>query len=175
MTAKLASLNRKLASTLPRDLVLELEAIIKAINDINISGIGTAGVSTIIGTDNQINTSASTGDITLSLPQDINASASPTFVSVTLNGLTANHLVYVDAAKKLSAAQLAGWVSAISGEMQVVTTTNGAIRLEMSDSYLATHILDDTGLVSITDNGDGTIQPDSIDLYIRTLGMSRSH
>jgi len=44
-------------------------------------------VSTLTGTVNQVNTSASVGAVTLSLPQDIHTAASPTFASVTNTGI----------------------------------------------------------------------------------------
>lgn len=52
----------------------------------NGSGVASwqAGVSSITGTANQVVASASTGAITLSLPQDIHSGASPSFVSLDL-------------------------------------------------------------------------------------------
>ena len=50
--------------------------------------LNNAGVLSLTGTSNQINVSASTGDITLSLPQDINTTSTPTFGSVLANGPT---------------------------------------------------------------------------------------
>jgi hypothetical protein len=44
------------------------------------------GVRTITGTADQISTTASTGSVTLSLPQGIATTSSPTFASLTLNG-----------------------------------------------------------------------------------------
>lgn len=46
------------------------------------------GVTSITGTANQIDASASTGDITLSTPQDIHTAATPTFAGLTLNSTT---------------------------------------------------------------------------------------
>ncbi len=62
------------------------------------SGLGIAGgtlsntgVTSITGTANQVNASAATGAVTLSLPQDIAATSTPTFGGLTLNGaLTVN-------------------------------------------------------------------------------------
>ena len=50
------------------------------------NNIGTYGVSSITGTANQITASASTGAVTLSLPQNIHTGATPTFSSLTLSG-----------------------------------------------------------------------------------------
>jgi hypothetical protein len=53
---------------------------------INNNNIGTYGVSSITGTANQVTASASTGAVTLSLPQNIHTAATPTFSSLTLSG-----------------------------------------------------------------------------------------
>lgn len=46
-----------------------------------------SGIVSITGTANQVLTSASTGAVTLSLPQSINTTSSPTFADLTVNGL----------------------------------------------------------------------------------------
>lgn len=48
--------------------------------------IGNLGVTQLTGTTSQVIVSASTGSVTLSLPQNIADTASPTFASLTLNG-----------------------------------------------------------------------------------------
>jgi hypothetical protein len=48
--------------------------------------LSTAGVTSLTGTANQVNVSASTGAVTLSLPQNIHAAASPTFGGLVVNG-----------------------------------------------------------------------------------------
>ena len=45
------------------------------------------GVTSLTGTANQVTASANTGDITLSLPQDIAQTSTPTFAGETLNGI----------------------------------------------------------------------------------------
>jgi hypothetical protein len=47
------------------------------------SGCGSAGVTTLTGTSDQIIASASTGAVTLSTPQSINTTSSPTFAATT--------------------------------------------------------------------------------------------
>ena len=47
-----------------------------------------AGVTSITGTANQVTASASTGGVTLSLPQSIHTGASPTFAGATLGSIT---------------------------------------------------------------------------------------
>ena len=49
------------------------------------ASLGSHSVTSITGTSNQVIVSSSTGDITLSLPQSIATSSSPTFVLVTAN------------------------------------------------------------------------------------------
>ncbi len=47
-----------------------------------------SGVNSVIGTANQIVASSPDGDVTLSLPQSINTTSSPTFAKVTLTNLS---------------------------------------------------------------------------------------
>ncbi|HEX5744048.1 MAG TPA: hypothetical protein VFX84_01200, partial [Candidatus Saccharimonadales bacterium] len=51
-----------------------------------INGISTSYVRSLKGTANQVTVSSSTGNVTLSLPQSIAASSTPTFGGLTLNG-----------------------------------------------------------------------------------------
>lgn len=70
---------------------------------ITISATGSTGaVSSITGTSNQVVASASTGDITLSLPQDIATTSSPTFASLLLTGSTSGTLTLDTAATTTS-------------------------------------------------------------------------
>jgi hypothetical protein len=50
------------------------------------ASLSTYGVSSLTGTENQITVSASTGAVTLSLPQNIDTSASATFANLNLTG-----------------------------------------------------------------------------------------
>lgn len=52
-----------------------------------VASLGASGVSSLTGTTNQVNVSSSTGDVTLSLPQNIHSSATPTFSNATLTGM----------------------------------------------------------------------------------------
>ena len=49
-----------------------------------------AGVTSLAGTTNQVSVSASTGAITISLPQNINSGAAPTFTATNFSGLAAS-------------------------------------------------------------------------------------
>jgi hypothetical protein len=52
------------------------------------NNLSNSGVVSISGTANQVIASASSGSLTLSLPQDIGTASSPTFAGATLNGAT---------------------------------------------------------------------------------------
>ena len=66
-----------------------------------IGGTGTNPVAaTLTGTVNQVNVTNAAGSITLSTPQDIATTSSPTFVAETLSGTTASKLLWVDSLKK---------------------------------------------------------------------------
>lgn len=58
---------------------------------VDFSSIG-GGVTSLTGTSNQVNVSASTGAVTLSLPQSIHTSATPTFSTLTLSSAASNAL-----------------------------------------------------------------------------------
>lgn len=81
------------------------------------------GVLSITGTPNQVIADQSTGDVTLSLPQDIDAGATPTFVDVNLtlpSGSTSDDIVTYDGGtlKTRTAASI----------LEVLTASNGLTR-----------------------------------------------
>jgi len=84
-------------------------------------GAWSTPVTSLSGTSNQVSVSGSTGSVTLSLPQDIHTSATPTFASVTV------------AADPTSALQLAtkqyvdNLAAGLSIHPSVVTSSTGAI------------------------------------------------
>ncbi len=53
--------------------------------DITGTTISNTGVTSLTGTVNQVNVSGATGNVTLSLPQDIHTAATPTFAGITIN------------------------------------------------------------------------------------------
>ena len=67
--------------------------------DDNTGAISNTGVTGLTGTTNQISVSASTGSVTLSLPQSINTTSSPTFaaLSVGSGSVTAGSVTFADA------------------------------------------------------------------------------
>jgi len=91
---------------------------------------GSSGVSSIAGTANQIIASSSVGNITLSTPQDINTTYSPTFAAITLssplsvsNGGTG--LATIAAHDILVGAATAAIVPVTPGTAGFVLTSNG--------------------------------------------------
>ena len=62
---------------------------------INGTSITNSGVTGLVGTANQVSVSAATGNVTLTLPQNINSTASPTFSGETLGlaGTTSGSLI----------------------------------------------------------------------------------
>lgn len=62
----------------------------------------TLALGTLTGTTNQVNVTNGAGSITLSLPQSIASSSSPTFTGLNLSGLTASGLIATDASKNLT-------------------------------------------------------------------------
>lgn len=72
------------------------------------------------------------GTITLSLPQDIHAAATPTFAGLTLSGLTASRLMASDGAKALvSVADLTAWIAGVANRVTVANDGDGTITLSL--------------------------------------------
>ena len=63
-------------------------------------------VNSVTGTVNQITASPTTGNVVLSLPQDINNGASPTFTGMTLSGLNSSGLIHTNGSGVLSTSTL---------------------------------------------------------------------
>ena len=91
-------------------------------------GAGTIAVTDVNGTVNQIIASATTGSITLSLPQDIATGSAVEFTSAKLNGLAVSTPVKTDAtgtlstsAINLASADVTGLLSQASGGLGSVT------------------------------------------------------
>lgn len=130
------------------------------------------GVTSITGTTNQVTASASTGAVTLSLPQSIHTAATPTFAGATLSGLTANSFTYTGAGGLLSAtsaptngqlligstgaAPVAAALTAGTG----VSVTNGAGSITLANTGVTSAVAGTgigvsgaTGAVTISNNG----------------------
>lgn len=86
-----------------------------------------SGVTSITGTTSQVIANASTGGVTLSLPQNIATSSSPTFAGMILSGLTG--YVYANGAGALTASTTIP-ASAISGS---IPSTTNAVNTGITD------------------------------------------
>jgi hypothetical protein len=85
----------------------------------------------IAGTANRV-TVADDGDgtVTLSAPQDIHTGASPTFVTETLTGLTANRMVGTNGSKVLeSIAALSGYIAGTVNQIIITDDGDGTITI----------------------------------------------
>jgi len=117
------------------------------------------GVSSITGTSNQVIASASTGAVTLSLPQSIATSSTPQFTSL---GLGTSPSYTLDATKSVS--------SNYVGHIHNINTTAGTsfglfikAGTNGSDYPLAINTADNlTSLLNLTGSGDVTIKNDII-------------
>lgn len=108
--------------------------------------IGSTGFSPVAanltGTANQITVSNGPGTITLSSPQNIHSGASPTFVGLTLSGLTANSFTY----------------SGTSGAIASTTApTNGQLLIGNTGNPPSKAALTGTANQVVVTNGAGTI------------------
>jgi hypothetical protein len=76
---------------------------IATISNLGVLSINSAtGTLTLQGTPNQINVSTNSGVITLSLPQDIATTSSPTFSSLTLSSLTPGSVLFANSSGLIS-------------------------------------------------------------------------
>lgn len=106
-------------------------------------------LSTITGTANQVNVTNGVGSITLSTPQDIAATSSPTFVGATLSGLTQNSILF------------AGASGVISEDNANFTFNDGTDTLALTGILNADNLRLDGNTLSSTDtNGNILIDPD---------------
>jgi hypothetical protein len=97
-----ALLGRTTAITFRNITLTDLTASRLVSSDASKMLVSTTAYNWITGTTNRV-TVADDGDgtVTLTGPQDIHTAASPTFVGVTLSGLTASQAIMTDADKKI--------------------------------------------------------------------------
>lgn len=137
-----------------------------------------SGSITLQGTTNQVAVTTGAGVITLSTPQDINTTSSPTFASLTLSGLTSGVV-------RVSAGTLTTGVVSLSSEVSGTlpvgnggtgltgTPTNGQLLIGNGTNYTLAALTQGAG-IAIT-NGAGSITiasafGASIDLGSETTG-----
>lgn len=82
--------------------------------------LSSLGVTSITGTTNQVIASASTGSVTLSLPQSIATASSPTFAGLTVSGTTASTLIYSNASKALASVTLGSNLTLTTGTLDTI-------------------------------------------------------
>jgi hypothetical protein len=111
----------------------------------------TLSKATLTGTANQVNITNGTGTITLSTPQNIHTGASPTFVGMTLSGLTPNSGVYTDAGNILTstppATGILGYWSRL-GTVLSPTTAGDAVTTSGNISTTGTGTITSAGLLT---------------------------
>ncbi|ADQ79237.1 hypothetical protein Palpr_1089 [Paludibacter propionicigenes WB4] len=107
----------------------------------------TTPVTTITGTTDQVIASSSTGDVTLSLPQSIASTSSPTFSGLTVSGLNSKGLVTNSSAGVLSTTTGTGFVT-INGSGDVVYDNSAYLKNNESITFTASG--DITGTASGT-------------------------
>ncbi|MFN8210522.1 MAG: hypothetical protein U0T33_06100 [Bacteroidales bacterium] len=116
-------------------------------------GNATGGLTrnTITGTLNQVNVTSGSGSITLSTPQDIALTSSPTFAGLTVTGLTVNSGVYTDGSNKLTSTPptsgILGYWSR-SGNTLSPTTAGDAVTTSGNISTTGTGTITSAGLLT---------------------------
>ena len=92
--------------------------------------LSNTGVTSITGTNNQVNASSPTGAVTLSLPQNINTAATPTFSAVTVNGANTNDIV------ASSSIQIGSTTATANGNAGAIQYTGGTLEYSNGSSWL---------------------------------------
>lgn len=109
-------------------------------------------VTSLTGTPNQIDVSAATGDVTVSLsPTIILPGTLTSNDTVTLNTLTVSSLVTTDAGKNLVSANLSGDIST-SGLITTLATVNSNVGSFGSSTQVGTFTVNGKGLVTAANN-----------------------
>lgn len=129
-----------------------------------------AGVTSITGTANEIIASSSTGAITLSTPQPIAAGSSPTFVGLTLTGLTASTALTTNGSNVLTSSPTTStelsYVNGVTSAIQ--TQLNG--KLSLSGGTMSGPIA--MGSNKVTGVTQGTTSGDAISFPVAAAQIS---
>lgn len=124
----------------------------KADGTYELAAIPASGVTSLAGTANQVSVSSSTGAVTLSLPQNIATTSSPTFAGVTLSGLS-NGLV-----RSTSGVLAGGATVALGSEVSgTLPIANGGTGLTSAGAPANLLVSDGAALASVAMSGDATI------------------
>ncbi len=123
------------------------------VNKTYADGLYTASVHSITGTTNQVIASSPTGDVTLSLPQDIAPGSSPTFNNLHLSGLTAHGVLIGEGASPLTSIVLGNGQALIgnaSGDPSAITLLKTTYLITTPYNVLSTDniILVETSIIA---------------------------
>jgi hypothetical protein len=121
---------------------------------ISVAGIqGSNGVTSIIGTANQVIASASTGAVTLSLPQSINSGAAPTFTGTNFTGIPNAGLTNSSITINGSSVSLGGSTTVTATATNALTIGTGLSGTSYNGSTAVT--IANTGVLSFSGNSTG--------------------
>ena len=140
------------------------------VNKTYADGLYTASVHSITGTTNQVIASSPTGDVVLSLPQDIATGSSPTFSGLHLSGSTAHAVLLGQGASPINSVLLgAGQVligttasdpvaANITGSADRITMTlgSGTINVDIASTYVGQASITTLGTIG-TGTWQGTV------------------
>jgi len=109
---------------------------------ISVAGIqGSNGVTSITGTANQVIASASTGAVTLSLPQNINSGAAPTFLGTNFTGTASLNINGTVGATTASTGAFTTLTSSLGATLQGVTIGRGGSGASATNTALGANAL----------------------------------
>lgn len=111
-----------------------------------IGATGTDPVAaTITGTTNRVTVTNAAGSITLTCPQDIHTSASPTFAGLTVTGLTAQGFMYAGAADAVSST-----AAATNGQLLVGSTGNNPVAATLTGTANQVTVTNGAGSITLS-------------------------
>ena len=121
---------------------------------ISVAGIqGSNGVTSITGTTNQVIASASTGAVTLSLPQSINSGATPTFTGTNFTGIPNAGLTNSSITINGSSVSLGGSTTVTATATNALTIGTGLSGTSYNGSTAVT--IANSGVLSFSGNSTG--------------------
>ena len=136
------------------------------VNKTYADGLHTASVHSITGTTNQVIASSPTGDVTLSLPQDIATGSSPTFSDIHLSASTAHAVLLGQGASPVNSVLLgAGQVligttasdptaaTLTAGSGISISSVSGSITISAVTSGMTWSIVSGTSQAALVNNG----------------------
>jgi hypothetical protein len=131
--------------------------------DVTSTTVTNTGVLSVAGTTNQVNVSGATGNITLSLPQDIAVSSSPTFAGLAVSSLNSAGVVHNSAAGILStgavslATEVTGTLAVGNGGTGSTTAAGARTNLGAAASGANADITSTSALNTITPSAALTV------------------